>query len=239
MENFALQTNPCSFLKLRISPWEVLIPFLPCSSSLSALSLHWRLLSFFSTKRRSFSLSPSLCCSGPARSRRRHAARALERRSKRWWQRRGRCAGAGWAASGRWCTARERAPSGSPAACGPGAGAGQERQQAVRLQAGAAPGSERARGGRRRGGDGRAAARRGHRAEASGGLAQAERRCAVARGERRAGGAGAQAGAGERELVKRAGAAAAAGAGRPEQRRAAIGRQKESEDTATLGPQQL
>jgi hypothetical protein len=69
MGNFALQTSPCSFLKLRISPWDVLIPFLLYSSSLSALSLPWRLLSSFSTKRCSFSLSPSLCCSGPARGR--------------------------------------------------------------------------------------------------------------------------------------------------------------------------
>jgi hypothetical protein len=46
MGNFILQKGPCSFLKLRISPWEVLIPFLPCSSSLSALSPYWCLLSF-------------------------------------------------------------------------------------------------------------------------------------------------------------------------------------------------
>jgi hypothetical protein len=51
MGNFTLQKDPCSFLKLCISPWEVLIPFLLCSLSLSALSSPWRL---------SLSLLPSL-----------------------------------------------------------------------------------------------------------------------------------------------------------------------------------
>jgi hypothetical protein len=51
MENFALQASPCNFLKLLISPWEVLIPFLLCSSSFSALSLPWRLLSFLHGRR--------------------------------------------------------------------------------------------------------------------------------------------------------------------------------------------
>jgi hypothetical protein len=31
MGNFALQTSPCSFLKLRISPWEISFPLLLCS----------------------------------------------------------------------------------------------------------------------------------------------------------------------------------------------------------------
>jgi hypothetical protein len=40
MGNFSLQTSPCSFLKLRISPWEI-----PSVLLLSS-SLSWRLLSF-------------------------------------------------------------------------------------------------------------------------------------------------------------------------------------------------
>jgi hypothetical protein len=31
MGKFALQTSPCSFLKLRISPWEISFPLLLCS----------------------------------------------------------------------------------------------------------------------------------------------------------------------------------------------------------------
>jgi hypothetical protein len=58
MGKFALQTSPCNFLILRLSPWEVLIPFLVCFSSLSALSLPCHILSSFSTKQRSFSLFP-------------------------------------------------------------------------------------------------------------------------------------------------------------------------------------
>jgi hypothetical protein len=46
MRNYALQKGPCSFLNLRISPWEVPFPFLLCflSLSLSALSSPWRFL---------------------------------------------------------------------------------------------------------------------------------------------------------------------------------------------------
>jgi hypothetical protein len=59
MENFALQASLCNFLKLRISPWEVIIPFLLCSSSFSALSLPWRLLSFLHGRRSLSFLPPS------------------------------------------------------------------------------------------------------------------------------------------------------------------------------------
>jgi hypothetical protein len=38
MGNFALQTSPCSFLKLHISPWGIPFIFLLCSLSLSPLS---------------------------------------------------------------------------------------------------------------------------------------------------------------------------------------------------------
>jgi hypothetical protein len=37
MGNFALQTSPCSFLKSRISPWEISFPFLLCSLITGAL----------------------------------------------------------------------------------------------------------------------------------------------------------------------------------------------------------
>jgi hypothetical protein len=47
MGNYTLQKGPCNFPNLRISPWEVLFPFLFCSSSLSALLLPWCLLPFF------------------------------------------------------------------------------------------------------------------------------------------------------------------------------------------------
>jgi hypothetical protein len=71
-------------VKLRISPWEVLIPFLLCSSSLSALSLPWRLLSFLHGRRSLSFLPPSAALgrhgskwlrrrAGPAQTRRRRA----------------------------------------------------------------------------------------------------------------------------------------------------------------------
>jgi hypothetical protein len=43
MENFALQTSPCSFLKSRISPWEISFPLLLCSFNPGALIFfHWQ-----------------------------------------------------------------------------------------------------------------------------------------------------------------------------------------------------
>jgi hypothetical protein len=43
MKIYALQIGPCSFLKFHISPWEILFPFLLCSSSFSVLSFSWHL----------------------------------------------------------------------------------------------------------------------------------------------------------------------------------------------------
>jgi hypothetical protein len=58
MGNFVLQIGSCSFLYLRKGPWEILFPFLLCSSSLNVLSVPGASL-FPPHRRRSF-WSPSL-----------------------------------------------------------------------------------------------------------------------------------------------------------------------------------
>jgi hypothetical protein len=65
MRNYALQKGSCSFLKLRISPWEVLFPFLLCSSSLSIYPFPWRLFLCFFHRRPYLGASPCLPPSPP------------------------------------------------------------------------------------------------------------------------------------------------------------------------------
>jgi hypothetical protein len=177
MGNFSLQTSPCNFLKLRISPWEVLIPFLLCSSSFSALSLPWRLLSFLHGRRSLPSSLPLLLWagtgasgSGGERARRSRAAgaqgRAGRSRCKRWVARTQAAQARelearGWRRALAWRgpARRLRAQPGS-AQAGGASGCGAARQRVARLAAGASAGGrgrrwargERTRLGQRRSG---------------------------------------------------------------------------------------
>jgi hypothetical protein len=91
MENFALQTSPCSFLNSRKGPWEIPFPFVLCSFSLSlSLILPWRLflLCFWPAplpggSSSVSSLGPAPGGSGPKRTAQREQAevRGAERRA--------------------------------------------------------------------------------------------------------------------------------------------------------------
>jgi hypothetical protein len=131
MGNFALQISPCNFLILCLNPREVLIPFLLCFSSLSALSLPWRILSSFSTKQRSFPCLPPFAVLG------RHGAEAAALGGARW---RGAQAATGAGGSRRAAAAR-RSGAGASRAGGPRGGARrrQARAEASGAQAQASP----------------------------------------------------------------------------------------------------
>jgi hypothetical protein len=91
MGNLTLQKGPCSFLNLHISPWEVLFPFLLCSSFIWSLSSPTggsiQMLLFLSLSLLAFS-PPSLPSTGTGRpgsgaGARSGDGRALERRRSR------------------------------------------------------------------------------------------------------------------------------------------------------------
>jgi hypothetical protein len=155
MENLTLKKGPCSFLNLRKGPWEILFPFLLCSSSLSVLSFSWR-LSLLCLGRRLFLPASSLGTARDPGGSRRWAAVAR--------------AGAGGRRAGAWACRHERAPSSAGAGALQAVGGARAcwRERAARL--GRARGPER----RRRGGERRAAAGTG-----------ARRRTAPERGGRR------------------------------------------------------
>jgi hypothetical protein len=165
MGNLTLQIGPCSFLKLRISPWEILFPFLLCLSSLCS-SLSSFLLPLAALSGRLF-LPSSLCCSRPAREQAALAARVSQRR------RAGACAarrGSGGVRARRRCWAGAGASAAAPSS----AAASGPRRAARRLGS-----AWSRRGSRRWRRAGRPGARR-WRALARGARAAAARACAAA-----------------------------------------------------------
>jgi hypothetical protein len=209
MENLTLKKGPCSFLNLRKGPWEILFPFLLCSSSLSVLSFSWR-LSLLCLGRRLFLPASSLGTARDPGGSRRWAAVAR--------------AGAGGRRAGAWACRHERAPSSAGAGALQAVGGARAcwRERAARLgrargRAGASGGQPRAQArgaGRRQSEAGAgAAALRGR----SGGCERAGAgRFGWSRGKRcgrRLGHSTALAQAGSRAEVRWCGARSAAGSG--------------------------